>query len=707
MPQAYPSEFQLENMMSSKRIYISVFLAVLSAVILSGCTASQLGPLSPSSAGALFQTEPTPLGAEELLPGEEEEGPETTPEDETIIIVEEIVILLLFIATLVGIVARRLRVPYTVGLVIMGLALALLPQVDVNVPRNLILGLLVPPLIFEAAFDLNVNDLRRNLAPILAWAIPGVVVTMFLVGGVVAWGTKLPLTHALLFGSLVAATDPVAVIALFSTIGVPKRLKVLLEGESLFNDGTAIVIFGIMTVVALTGEFNLATGIIDFLRISGGGFVVGIILGLLISQMIGRIDDHLIETTLTTVLAFGSYLVAEQIFHVSGVLAVVAAGLVNGNIGPRGMSPTTRIVVFNFWEYVGFIANSFAFLLIGLQIDLGVLLVYWQPIITAILAVLVARAVVIYGLAWIGRDIPLRWQHILYWGGLRGAISLALALGLPALLESRDQLQVMAFGVVVFTLLVQGFSMTSLVRRMGLIRRSEAQVEYERRHARAVAVQSAYEHLERMRGNGLISDHTWQTLSPILKEHSQTLIDSVKQVLAEDPGVEAEELDNARREALMAQRSTLTNLMRHGVISDSIYGQLIGEVDAALTDESVSWPELIRHLERPSITKLMAAVIQEQDLENAISALTKLGLSITNLPSVGGFLGRINVTLIIGFSDGQEESVVRALSQACRRRVEYIAPPIEGSPIPLPAPTHINVGGATIFMLEVERYEEF
>lgn len=695
-------------MMPSKRIIIVISLAVLSILIFSSCSVSQFGPLSPTSPQALPQPTATPLSLEELFAGDEEaEGPETTPEDETIIVVEEIVILLLFIATLVGIAARRLRVPYTVGLVLMGLALALLPQVDVHVPRNLILGLLVPPLIFEAAFDLNVNDLRRNIAPILAWAIPGVVVTMFLVGAVVAWGTKLPITHALLFGTLVAATDPVAVIALFSTIGVPKRLQVLLEGESLFNDGTAIVIFGIMTTVALTGEFSLVTGIIDFLRISGGGFVIGIILGLLISQMIVRIDDHLIETTLTSVLAFGSYLVAEEVFHVSGVLAVLAAGLVNGNIGPRGMSPTTRIVVFNFWEYIGFIANSFAFLLIGLQIDVAVLLIFWQPIFTAILAVLVARAVVIYGLAWIGRDIPLRWQHVLYWGGLRGAISLALALGLPTMLEGRNQIQVMAFGVVVFTLLVQGFSMSSLVGRMGLIRRSEAQVEYERRHARAVAVQSAYEHLERMRQNGLISDHTWQTLSPILKEHSQTLIESVKQVLAEDPGVGAEELDNARREALMAQRSTLSNLLRHGVISDSIYGQLIGEVDAALTDESVSWPELIRHQERPSITKLMAVVIQEQDLENAISALTKLGLSITNLPSVGGFLGRHNVSLLIGFSDAQEESIVRALSQACRRRVEYIAPPIEGSPIPLPAPTHITVGGATIFMLEVERYEEF
>jgi CPA1 family monovalent cation:H+ antiporter len=689
---------------TSISFFILLFLPVL--ILLSSCTTSKLGPIDQRSSEDASSIAATPPFQEPMIPGSEEDNLRTTAEDESIIIIEEIVIVLLFIATLVGVVTRRLRMPYTVGLVIMGLALALLPQVDVQAPRNLILALLVPPLIFEAAFDLNLDDLRRNLAPILAWAIPGVGLTMLLVGGVVAWGTNLPISHALVFGALVAATDPVAVTALFSSVGVPKRLQVLLEGESLFNDGTAIVLFGLVSTIALTGEFSVTSSVVDFIRIAGGGLVVGLILGTLISQMIQRIDDHLIETALTTVLAFGSYLIAEEVFHVSGVLAVVAAGLVNGNIHPRDMSPTTRILLFNFWEYAGFLANSFAFLLIGLQLDLPVMLIYWQPILTAILAVLVARAVAVYGLAWIGRDIPFRWQHVLYWGGLRGAISLALALGLPLALEGREQMQIMAFGVVVFTLLVQGFSMGSLVRRMGLAERSEMQIEYERRHARAVAVRAAYGHLEEMRANGLISDHTWQTLSPVLEEHSQTLIDSVKQVMAADPAIETQELENARREALIAQRSTLSNLRRNGVIAEEIYSQLIGEVDAAIANKSGGWPELVRRQDQPPVTQLIAAVIQEQDLENAISSLSKLGLSVTNLPSVGGFLGRRNVTLLIGLPKGQEEAAVRALNQSCRRRVEYIAPPIEGSPIPLPTPAHITVGGATIFMLEVERYEE-
>ena len=178
-----------------------------------------------------------------------------------------------------------------------------------------------------------------------------------------------PIQIALLIGALVAATDPDAVVALIRSLGVPKRLQVLLEGESLLNDGTVIVVFNLMLSIVLTGQFNIITSFTQFFTVAGGGMVIGFILGWLFSQMISRINDHLLETTLTSVLAFGSYLVAESL-GTSGVMAVVAAGLVNGNIGSEGMSPTTRIVVFNFWEYAAFLATTFIFLLIGLQIDI-------------------------------------------------------------------------------------------------------------------------------------------------------------------------------------------------------------------------------------------------------------------------------------------------------------------------------------------------
>src|SRR5215216_5444381 len=347
-----------------------------------------------------------------------------------IITIEQITVLLLLIASAVAVLARRLRIPYTVGLVLIGLALSLLSSTVIRISPQIILALLVPPLIFEAAFHLRWDDLRRDFWLILLLAVPGVILTTLFVGGVVAWGTGLTIQVALVLGALVSATDPVAVVALFRRLGVPRRLQVLLEGESLFNDGTAIVMFNLMSAIALAGKFNLVSSVRDFITVSGGGVLIGITLGIVFSRTIGRIDDPLVETTLTTVLAFGSYLLAEY-FHVSGVLAVVAAGIVNGNAGPTDMSATTRLVVFNFWEYAAFIANSFVFLLIGLTIDLNLMIANWQAILWAILAALVARAASIYGFSVFGNDLPPQWKHILFWGGLRGAITLALALSLP------------------------------------------------------------------------------------------------------------------------------------------------------------------------------------------------------------------------------------------------------------------------------------
>lgn len=250
------------------------------------------------------------------------------------LVIEEAVIVLLLIASAVAIVARRLRIPYTVGLVLIGLALGLLTAQDVQVSPQLILALLIPPLVFDAAFHIRLDDLRRDFWFILSLAVPEVILTTLIVGWLVAQSTGLAIQVALVFGALVSATDPVAVTALIRRIGAPRRLQVLLEGESLFNDGTAIVMFSLTLAIAQSGQFDLAGNIASFLTVAGGGILVGIVLGMLISQVIGRIDDPLVETTLTVVLAFGSYLLAESL-HASGVLAVVAAGLVNGSAGPR------------------------------------------------------------------------------------------------------------------------------------------------------------------------------------------------------------------------------------------------------------------------------------------------------------------------------------------------------------------------------------
>jgi CPA1 family monovalent cation:H+ antiporter len=441
------------------------------------------------------------------------------------VLAEEAIIGLLLIAALVAIFVRRYRLPYTVGLVGIGLLIsAIFPEeLPGLISADIILSLLVPPLIFEAAFHLRWEDLRRDLGFIILLAVPGVILTTVVVGSLISIANiGIGIELAMVFGALIAATDPVAVVALFRRLGVPKRLQVLLEGESLFNDGTAIVVFNIALAIAgltahggtsLTADSGIGGWITEFLMVAGGGILTGVILGMFASQIIGRIDDALVETTLTTVLAFGSYLVGEHVLGVSGVLAVVAAGIVNGNVGPSGMSATTRVVVFNFWEYAAFLANSFIFLLIGLAIDIVDLRNSWPAIVVAILAVLLVRALGIYGLSLFNREISTKWKHVLYWGGLRGAIALALALTLPieadqGLLSQITLLRNMAFGVVLFTLLVQGISMDWVVKRLKLVQRSHFQEEYERRHARFVAGRAGYDYLRRMSQQGLISEHT-------------------------------------------------------------------------------------------------------------------------------------------------------------------------------------------------------
>jgi len=669
----------------SRSIILILVFFLLLLLFLAGCAGS-------SETTSLLDNEGISELSDSIIPPED-------PEEANIILTIEITIGLLLLASLVGIVTERLRVPYTTGLVLIGLVLAFGGRQDINVSPQLILGLLVPPLIYEAAFQVKARDLLRDLAPIISLAIPGVLLTTFLVGGVLYWGTDFSLITALLFGSLIAATDPVAVVSLFRSLGVPKRLQLLIEGESLFNDGTAIVVFNLMVTIALTGYFSLADSVINFVLVAGGGLVIGFVLGLLISLAISTIDNPLLETTFTSVLAFGSYILAEQ-FHVSGVLAVVAAGVVSGNLGPQRMAPTTRILVYNFWEYAAFLANSFIFLLIGLQIDLNILFSDWNAILWAILAVLVARAASIYGLSWIGSGVPMRFKHVLYWGGLRGAISLALALSLPASLgDQRAVIQSMAFGVVLFTLLFQGSTMKVLINRMGLIEKSKAQTEYESLNARAVMARAAYKQLESMYNDGLLSRHVWSVLSTTIENHADTLVDAAAKTMSSHPDVETKELESAIQEALKSERAVLRTLLRDGNISEETFTELVHEVDSALTENQSDLVQLLRLRTIRNIQSLMTIVIQERDLEKISSLLHPYEYPLTHIASTGGFLGRKNATLMIGVPANKRGEIKSLLENASEVHAKVL-------PDGHLDKSEITHGGATIFTLDVERYEE-
>ncbi len=627
---------------------------------------------------------------------------------DSIIQVERLGLLLVLIALFVSVVAKRLRLPYTAGLVIMGLGLTFFSPRELEISPELIMGIFVPPLLFEASFHIRFEDLRRDFGLIMLLAIPGVILTTGLVGVAIQWGTGMAMSTALVFGALIAATDPVAVVALFKQLGVPKRLQIMMEGESLFNDGTAIVMFGLMLDIAVKGRFVFTESLVDFVRIAGGGVFVGVVLGFIAAQAVRRISDPLVETAITTILAFGAYLLAEDA-HVSGVLAVVMAGMVSGNVSPRGMSPTTRIVVNNFWEYGAFLANSLLFLIIGLTTDLQDLLANWQAIGVAILAILGARAVSIYGFSSLAKDVPQKWKHILYWGGLRGAIVLALALSLPIDFPERERLLAMAFGVVLFTLLVQGFSMDALVKKMSLVERTESQTEYERRHTRFVANRAAFEHLEKMSKDGLLSNHIWQYMKSIFEKREAFFVDALQDILSNNPLVEIGELDTARNEALRAQRNAIGNLFRGGIISENIHEELIGEVDQAIIAKHVNWSQLLEigTGKKTSIKKMMVVIIQEPDLEDALKALSRAGFGVDHLPSTGGFLNKRNITLLIGIPKGRETDILPILEAACEGRIQHLRLSHQKSPLSFFRPIPIEVGSATIFTFNIEGYYEF
>lgn len=500
---------------------------------------------------------------------------------------ESIIVVLIVVATFVAIAARRVRLPYTVSLVLVGLLISIPHTLEVEVTPELILALFVPPLIFEAAFHLDFRLLRENLVPIIMLAVPGVLVAALIVGGMVALGTSLALPTALVFGTLIAATDPVAVVSLLRDLGVPRRLAVALEGESLFNDGTAIVLFNIAVVAVLSGTFDPMAGLFDFLRVAVGGLAIGAGLGWVTGQLIARMDDRLIVTTLTTLLAYGSYVGAER-FHVSGVLAVVGAGLLSGNVGLAGASPSTKIMLFNLWEFLAFLANSLVFLLIGLNVNLTNLWANLGLIAVGLVAVLVSRAVLAYGLPWLvhrrrGRaHLPPSWRHVLFWGGLRGAISLALALSLPVAMAERETLQAMAFGVMLFTLLAQGTTIQFLLKRLGLTERTPGQLAHEMKLGRLFAAQAGLSQLERLHQEGLLPTEMWAALQEGYAQDRDQLVREMNQLFLDHAELEREMLLQARREALRAERGALGEARRRGLLSDEAHEELVNDVDHRL-----------------------------------------------------------------------------------------------------------------------------
>lgn len=379
------------------------------------------------------------------------------------------------IAALVAMAIRRFSVPYSVALVGVGLAAGLvLPRQALAITPELVLVVFLPGLVFEAAFRIDLGALRKSLGGVALLAGPGVLI----VAGVVAialWlGAGLPIELGLIVGAMVAATDPAAVIATFRRLSVPRQLAALTEGESLLNDGTGLVLFAI-TLSALTAPVT-AVSLVETLVVTiVASLLIGGVTGYLAARLMARANDHLIELTISVSAAYGTYLLAD-FFHESGVIATVIAGMIIGNYGRRaGISERTAVALDTVWEFVAFLLTAFVFMLVGLSISLPQLAGALPWIIWGIVGVLAGRAIVVYimlGAAWRLRwsrpNIQAErhgWLNVLFWSGLRGAVAVAMALSLPDTVPQRALLQEITFGIVLFTLVVQGMTIEPLIRR--------------------------------------------------------------------------------------------------------------------------------------------------------------------------------------------------------------------------------------------------
>jgi CPA1 family monovalent cation:H+ antiporter len=571
----------------------------------------------------------------------------------------------LILALLVAIALRWVKLPYTIALVIVGLTVGWLGESwmpkDVNLTGLLsaetILFILLPPLLFEGASAMHIDKLKQNWRPITMLAIPGVLLNTAIIG-IICWQLVWPDTeHGLLFGlligSILAATDPVSVLALVKTLGAPKRLTTLIEGESLFNDGTAIVLFNILlitTLAVLAGADVSVMGIVtqglgSFLFVVFVGAISGLLCGLFANWLLAQSDDHLVEVALTLALAFGAFLLAEMLSG-SGVISVVVAGLLVGNHGVQhGMTPTARIGMHHFWEVLAFLVNSVLFLLVGyeLQAVLGWNARVLELALIGIGAALIARVVVfpLTSLANIRNPNPIsiRWQVALWWGGLRGSIPIALLLLLSHMTVDTQNFEyagdslsttfdaavyqdmlVLGFSVVLFSLIIQGLTMRPLLQRLGISGApAEAEVRYEVALAEVIGSRAALRRLSALNTQGLISDEDKGTFSEPYRERVRDGEARIRDLSASSV-VHASRVERARKELIIAQIQALRDAERSGVISSIVATQVLHGLDEAL-GESEHAREVIQEAGRHETPS--ESMVEEDDFEALIPESTE------------------------------------------------------------------------------------
>lgn len=482
----------------------------------------------------------------------------------------------LTVATLPQVFSWFRHIPYTLLLVIAGLGLALVDVRLVNLSPELILAIFLPPLLFEAAWNLKWSNLKQDFIPICLYAVIGVLISIAGVALGLNFVAGIPLTTALLVGASLSATDPVSVTALFRELGVDKRLTTLMEGESLFNDGMAVVAFSFLVALSLgKAQLGIQPVVVQLFTVVGVGLAVGGLIGFGISYLTQRFDLPLVEQSLTLVSAYGTYIIAEDLGG-SGVIAVVTIGLILGNFGSRiGMNPRTRIIVSEFWEFLAFFVNSIVFLLIGDQVRFVDLAENLTIIAVAIAGMVLARAIAVYGLGFLSNrvansNISLPEQTILWWGGLRGSVSIAIALSVPSILSEREDLINTVFGVVLFTLLVQGLTTKPLLEKLKLLGDQPLRQQYLEFIARQTALKRVLEYLGKLEERPGLEPEFYRYQETLIKGELQRLEEQIDKLHNEYPNLRDFTAEQLRMELLSVEADTYAEFVRSGRLNQEL-----------------------------------------------------------------------------------------------------------------------------------------
>ena len=494
-------------------------------------------------------------------------------------------------------IARRLGVPYPTLLVLGGLGLAFIPELPrISLEPDLVLLVFLPPLLFGAATESGIRDLRANLVPLVRLSIGLVVFTMIVVAAAVhAAIPDLNLAAAFTLGAIVGPTDALAATSVFRRLGAPRVIRTLIEGEALFNDATALVAYRVAwpLAVAVGGTFVLSTAIAGFFVAAFGGVAIGVVIGLISGEILRRLDDPPVEVLISIVIPFAAYLPADQL-DLSGVLAAVAAGLVIGSRLGTILTPNSRVLWLTTWKMIGFVLNGFVFVLIGLQLPEILRGLGGRPPMHVLgLAALVCGVVVVTRLVWVfassllpgsprriiaARDprLATRLTFVVGWSGLRGSVSLAAALALPAGFPERNLILLLTFAVILVTLVGQGLTLPAVLRWAAWDGTEPDGDEATR--ARTTAYQAGLDEIARTRPD-------WPTHQPLFDRLESGLQDRTRHLATEDPDETEErrqervEHEEIQRGVIGAQRSAVIELRDRGEINDQTLRLLERELD--------------------------------------------------------------------------------------------------------------------------------